>query len=399
MPLSLSRRPQSAYDAEGRRVGKGAAANLTCSAPPANGFTLTNQYLLGRTGEQVTELNGAAALLHSNAYLGSRLLATYDFVNSGLHFALTDPLGTKRVQLSGQGVPELNCLSLPFGNDLGNPRATDCVPAPNATAPAADAAEPHFTGKERDTETGLDYFGARYYASNMGRWMSPDWADKPEAVPYSDLGDPQSLNLYGYVRNNPLNHTDPDGHVIGVDDVGAAVSAAVVIGGLATYYYLSQPSTQRSLSAATSSAVSTVVGWFHSKSQDSSTVPAPQSNPAPGTQAGNPHAPGDVPDGQTVVRGGQGAIPTSGTYSGAQGANVEEAGKGVPHGTVSPTTAGEIRAAGGDVRPAPEPAYPGGPVNGQHVNINGGQSAFGPQQPNPAPKPERVPSAPKPNGQ
>ena len=168
MPLSLRRRPQSAYDAEGRRVGKGVAANLTCSAPPANGFTLTNQYLLGRTGEQVTELNGAAALLHSNAYLGSRLLATYDFVNGGLHFALTDPLGTKRVQVSGQGVPELNCLSLPFGNDLGNPRATDCVPAPNATADAADAAEPHFTGKERDTETGLDYFGARYYASNMG---------------------------------------------------------------------------------------------------------------------------------------------------------------------------------------------------------------------------------------
>lgn len=69
-----------------------------------------------------------------------------------------------------------------------------------------------YTGKERDTESGLDYFGARYYASNMGRWMSPDWADKPEAVPYSDLANPQSLNLYGYVKNNPLRQTDPDGH-------------------------------------------------------------------------------------------------------------------------------------------------------------------------------------------
>jgi RHS repeat-associated protein len=69
-----------------------------------------------------------------------------------------------------------------------------------------------FTGKERDSETGLDYFGARYYGSNMGRWMSPDWSGKPEAVPYSDLSDPQSLNLYGYVRNNPLSRTDPDGH-------------------------------------------------------------------------------------------------------------------------------------------------------------------------------------------
>ena len=69
-----------------------------------------------------------------------------------------------------------------------------------------------FTGKERDSETGLDYFGARYYGSNMGRWMSPDWSAKPDPVPYSDLHDPQSLNLYGYVRNNPLSRADIDGH-------------------------------------------------------------------------------------------------------------------------------------------------------------------------------------------
>ncbi len=47
-----------------------------------------------------------------------------------------------------------------------------------------------FTGKERDTETGLDYFGGRYYASNMGRWMSPDWSPKPLAVPFADDGYP-----------------------------------------------------------------------------------------------------------------------------------------------------------------------------------------------------------------
>lgn len=69
-----------------------------------------------------------------------------------------------------------------------------------------------YTGKERDNESGLDYFGARYYASSMGRFMSPDWASKPEAVPYSVLGDPQSLNLYSYVRNNSLSKNDPDGH-------------------------------------------------------------------------------------------------------------------------------------------------------------------------------------------
>jgi RHS repeat-associated protein len=68
------------------------------------------------------------------------------------------------------------------------------------------------TGKERDTESGLDYFGARYYASNMGRFMSPDWAAQAEPVPYAKLANPQSLNLYSYVFNNPLSSVDPDGH-------------------------------------------------------------------------------------------------------------------------------------------------------------------------------------------
>jgi RHS repeat-associated protein len=69
-----------------------------------------------------------------------------------------------------------------------------------------------FTGKERDAESGNDYFGARYYASSMGRFLSPDWSAKVEPVPYAKLGDPQSLNLYAYVLNNPLVRFDPDGH-------------------------------------------------------------------------------------------------------------------------------------------------------------------------------------------
>ena len=51
------------------------------------------------------------------------------------------------------------------------------------------------TGKERDTESGNDYFGARYYASSMGRFLSPDWSAKAEPVPYAKLDNPQSLNL------------------------------------------------------------------------------------------------------------------------------------------------------------------------------------------------------------
>jgi RHS repeat-associated protein len=69
-----------------------------------------------------------------------------------------------------------------------------------------------FTGQYRDTENGLDYFGARYYANVMGRFMSPDWASKPVTVPYAEFGDPQSLNLYSYVRNSPIVRVDAEGH-------------------------------------------------------------------------------------------------------------------------------------------------------------------------------------------
>jgi RHS repeat-associated protein len=68
------------------------------------------------------------------------------------------------------------------------------------------------TGKERDAESGNDYFGARYYASSMGRFLSPDWSAKVMPVPYAKLDNPQSLNLYAYVGNNPLSRNDPSGH-------------------------------------------------------------------------------------------------------------------------------------------------------------------------------------------
>ncbi|MGB7173416.1 MAG: RHS repeat-associated core domain-containing protein, partial [Candidatus Acidiferrales bacterium] len=48
-----------------------------------------------------------------------------------------------------------------------------------------------FEGKERDTETGNDDFGARYYTSRLGRWLSADWSAVPAPVPYANLTNPQ----------------------------------------------------------------------------------------------------------------------------------------------------------------------------------------------------------------
>lgn len=84
-------------------------------------------------------------------------------------------------------------------------------------------ADVRFTGKERDAESGLDYFGARYYGSALGRFTSPDDPSNDQ-----DPHDPQSWNLYSYVRNNPLKNVDPFGQdcitVTNQSSSGATVS-------------------------------------------------------------------------------------------------------------------------------------------------------------------------------
>ena len=64
-----------------------------------------------------------------------------------------------------------------------------------------------FTGRERDANTGLDYFGARYYASQAGRFTTVDPGLQVEQA----LVNPQQWNRYTYALNNPLKFTDPDG--------------------------------------------------------------------------------------------------------------------------------------------------------------------------------------------
>ena len=199
------------YDAAGIRVAKGALTSFRCNfaATGGNGFAVNTSWALGQGGEHVAEFSvsgSTSTWKHSNVYAG-KLLGTYDA--KGLHFYLDDWLGTRRIQTSALGQLELTCQSLPYGN--GQPNSTQpCYPT--ALSTAEDPTEQHFTGKERDAESGDDYFEARYYNSAAGRFLSPDWSAKEEPVPYAKLDDPQTLNLYDYVRNNPMIRLDADGH-------------------------------------------------------------------------------------------------------------------------------------------------------------------------------------------
>ncbi len=171
--------------------------------PAVNGFQTTSDYVLGLGGEQVTEMSMGGATdgstesnlvwQHTNIWAAGKLLATYD--NDGLHFYFNDPLGTRRVQTDYAGVIEQTCQSLPYGDQLA------------CTGSTTTPTEHHFTGKERDTESGNDYFDASYFGSSMGRFLSPD----PSGLFYADPTNPQSLNLYSYAYNNPLSNIDPTG--------------------------------------------------------------------------------------------------------------------------------------------------------------------------------------------
>jgi RHS repeat-associated protein len=92
---------------------------------------------------------------------------------------------------------------LPFGEELFAGTGGRTI---GQSYGAADSVRQKFTQKERDHETGLDYFGARYYASTEGRFTSPD---KPFADQFQT--NPQSWNTYSYVRNSPCNNLDVKG--------------------------------------------------------------------------------------------------------------------------------------------------------------------------------------------
>jgi RHS repeat-associated protein len=128
----------------------------------------------------------------------------------GVFYYFSDHLKTASVITDSAGVIKAESDYYPWGGELQFVNN--------------DSNDYKFTGKKRDLETGLDYFGARYYSNGLGRWVSADWSTTPVPVPYAVLGDPQSLNLYTYVRNTPTTTMDPDGHCIPVCDIVAKLA-------------------------------------------------------------------------------------------------------------------------------------------------------------------------------
>jgi RHS repeat-associated protein len=184
------------YDAEGRisKVDGGSTATYTYDA---NGQRVrkatssgTTDYIYDLAGHEIAEVNGSGGWMRGEVYAGGHHLATY--VNSTTYFIHADWLGTERVRSTLAAASCETTVSLPFGDGQ------------SSTGACTDVSPLHFTGKIRDTESNLDDFGARYNSSQFGRFMSPD-------LLAGRVVNPQTLNRYAYVLNNPLLFVDPNG--------------------------------------------------------------------------------------------------------------------------------------------------------------------------------------------
>jgi RHS repeat-associated protein len=189
------------YDGDGDRV-----ATTNCNfvwTSPGQMTGILAEYLYDFNHRLMTQIDPTSGkAVRANIYAGSNYLAE-DAADANLtnsptatQLRITDQVGSLRglVDLSGN-IPQ-ECAAFPFGDMM-----TCKSGGTSATGPGL------FTGKDRDSQSDLDYFGARYYNSTMGRFMSPD----PSGLVYADPTNPQTLNLYGYVAGNPLSHIDPSG--------------------------------------------------------------------------------------------------------------------------------------------------------------------------------------------
>jgi RHS repeat-associated protein len=178
------------YDGDGNRVQKGTGT----------------VYWYGG-GSQILSQSFPATIGIDYIYFGGKRVAERRYDEPNVYYYEADMLGSSRTTVvAGQTSPFYDADFYPFG---GERAVTD-----------TGVIKFKFEGKERDTETGDDDFGARYYNSRIGRWLSSDWSSVPVPVPYANLTNPQTLNLYAMVSDNPESFADLDGHTPGDPYVG-----------------------------------------------------------------------------------------------------------------------------------------------------------------------------------
>ena len=173
----------SCYDAENRLT-----TMATAAAPNAT------TYAYDGSGHRIMKTIGSTTTVYVYDAQGN-LTAEYGGSNSssGTQYLTTDHLGSTRLVTDQSGSVAKTFDYLPFGEEIGGT---------SSTGPTQ-----RFTGQERDTESGIDFFKARYASAPQGRFQSPD----PAGMFVADPTNPQSWNLYAYVMNNPLKYIDPTG--------------------------------------------------------------------------------------------------------------------------------------------------------------------------------------------
>jgi len=193
------------YDADGRRMRRIIGGQETWQVYGIEGELLA-EYAVGAASNSPQKEYG---------YRGGQLLVVWDGSETGdrrLQWLVQDHLGSTRmvVDRSGSLAGVRRHDYAPFGEELFAGVAIRSA----SNGYIGDSVRQKFTGKERDNETGLDFFSMRYYGSIQGRFVSPDplepWMlDKMEQLVF--YSNPQKLNKYVYVLNNPLRYIDPDG--------------------------------------------------------------------------------------------------------------------------------------------------------------------------------------------
>lgn len=184
------------YDGENRQVSHTKAGVTTTYFYDGDGHRVKKQ---DSTGTIVFVYNALAQLIAE--YHGDPVPPAAG--GGGTSYLTSDHPGSTRVVTKQDGSVKARYDYLPFGEELG---ATVGQRTTGMGYSAPDSTTRKFTQKERDTESGLDCFIARYYSSPQGRFTSTDpKVDERSAI------DPQRFNVYVYVRNNPLGLIDPDG--------------------------------------------------------------------------------------------------------------------------------------------------------------------------------------------